>query len=624
MGEATGARPDPAPELVAFISEMARPGFPTVLVVEDIQDADPGLLHLVRQITTPSFTDRVLVVATGWPEGLMSRVVSGTPLGEWLSAIGAQKIDVDVLDAQARRDLVLARYPDTRPRLVDAIASRWPRPLHLVMVLAQIASNNWVTDRAVVATEEQIRWMPPELPGLYDLQFDGLPIHTKRTLALFAACASDPATAEHPGLPPHPDAHWSSVYPAVIGNYTGEMDQGAAIRVGWVVTQGDGWVEFREPDLAAAAWRAILPLGMVTEAGEVRKAVVRLLEPLAEVLGATPPVSEPSALWRLGWWHLELTPTRPGGGPGGGRMTYDDEWSTRRAYALRERLLWASRLPGRTAVWVAWAEQLRAAAGGDPWADQMLLVVGLLRAGHPAVAAAVLSGLSGAPDTPLPSCLIPALKGNTARLTGRYRDAVRFHTQALSAAQAQQDAPEWSFRVELALSHAAAGDRAAAIAELERILAPDKDQPWIAARVEFALLTAAHPLGPEYNRLPSRDMSLGEWAGWGGGYFDGLVGYRELLSGETRAGRRKLGSAFDWAKRALGRKHPDAFALEALEARAAMYEDTRHHVSAVKILERLIPRMETALGVAHLDTVVARGYLAAAYNGHGPGSETGE
>ena len=301
-----------ADHLVERVASWASPQFPWILALEDAHLADDTVRYLIRQIlVSPGARDSILILATVLEEGLSRTVHTYNTLDEWFDGLGATTIAVKPLTVEEAYALVDQSFPHTEEGTKALVASRWTNPLCLVRTLQWFRVNENCTDR-IVTDERTIRELPEGMDDILDLHFGLLPHMAQLALAMDVVCSADPQTAAkgHVGSSLE-DATWTAISPAAVIAAgaavpipcAAEADHRPAIDHGWSVELGEGYVETREPAMAAAAWRALGRIGLAGATGrDLRASSARVL---AETLNAE---CQPDP--RTGWYSTSPPPRR--------------------------------------------------------------------------------------------------------------------------------------------------------------------------------------------------------------------------------------------------------------------------------------------------------------------------
>ena len=597
LGTTTGGREDPSDVLASVVASVALPGFPAVVAVEDLHDADEQTLRLLARLTGPGFTDKVLVLATGWPEGLKSRQMDGISLSDWLESVGAQKLTVGPLDTEAVSDLVLQQFPGTAADRVAAITARWTNPLAVALVL-DLFGDDEVDGDAIVADDAQIEEIPNDLAGLYDQQFKRLPVAARLAVILDVICGVDPDTAQDFTATPGLSAAWNPVDPSCVldaaarhGHNPHGFDHDTAKEAGWLVAD-QNWHAPREPGLAQAGWRAMRDHKMRGSAPLVRQEAARILATTINDAAlhddGTPGLflfdDDGDGRWRIreSQWMLLLAPALPG----------DPEVQAAAARAALELFRHQAQLRPQEAVreWACWAPAWEA----------------LLDPDHPDTLNArdeLADAYLGAGD------LDEAIPLYEQTLADRQRVLSPDHPDTLTA------------RNNLAGAYLDAGDPARAIplyeqtlADRQRVLSPDHPDTLTSrsnladAYLEYLYVDLA--IGLYKQTLADRQRVLGK-------------DHRDTLNSRNRLARAYLEArdparaiplheqTLKDAERIFGPDHPDT--LNPRNDLAGAYLEAGDPARAIPLYEQTLKDAERIFGPDHPDTLVARGNLAAAY-----------
>ena len=594
IGAATGGREDPTGTLAAVVASLALPGFPVVIAVEDLHDADEATLELVARLTGSGFSDRVLVIATGWPEALPSRMVGDVSLTDWLRTAGGEVVPVAALDDDAVAELVLGQFPDTAPDRVMAIAQRWSNPLAVALVLDLLAGEGAVDGDAINADDASISEAPSDLSGLYDQQFARLSVAARRAVILDVICGADAATAEDFGGSPGPASTWNPVDPGRVleaasrqGLESSEFDHHAALGSGWLMVEQD-WVTPREPGLGRAAWRAMRGHRLRGAAPKVRSEAARLL---AEVISdaarnsdGTPGLFIHDDRWwlRESAWMLSLAPSVPD----------EPKVQASAARAALELFRHQAQMRPQEAVrdWAAWAPSWEAVLGTehpDTLTARNLLAYIYQSAGQLGRAIQLFEGASA----------------EASRVLGAD------HQSALTA------------RGFLASAYREAGELARAIPLLEEVLA---DMERVLGMHHETTSSCRNSLAMAYQTADQLDRAIP--------LYELALADSELKMGVDHPGTLVLqvNTAFAYAasgdgeravpllettlvdmQRVMGPDHPDT--LRCRGNLAAAYVITGDVERAVSWLERTLVDMQRVMGADHPNTLRCRTNLAGAY-----------
>ena len=188
------------------------------------------------------------------------------------------------MPTEAIASLVRNAFAGTADDRVVALANRWHTPLSVNLVLDLLQRNGHTSGNAITATDQVIAGVPRDLAGIYDQQFALLPEPARIAVIWDVICGADPSTADDFGDGPGKDATWAAVNPEWVlaagkqapGLEATPIDHQTAVETGWVRDK-QGWLEFREPGLAASAWRAITIHGMEPHAHTIRRNAAKIL-----------------------------------------------------------------------------------------------------------------------------------------------------------------------------------------------------------------------------------------------------------------------------------------------------------------------------------------------------------
>jgi class 3 adenylate cyclase/tetratricopeptide (TPR) repeat protein len=151
---------------------------PVVMIFEDLQWADPGLLDFVEYMATWSRTRRIFLLVLSRPELLDARPTWGSGVGSFTA------ITLDRLPDGAMRELLADRATDLEPRLVDPILhSAGGVPLYAVevarMLMDRAAAPRRRTARAATPAQGEV---PDSLHGVIAARLDAIPEEERRLL----------------------------------------------------------------------------------------------------------------------------------------------------------------------------------------------------------------------------------------------------------------------------------------------------------------------------------------------------------------------------------------------------------------------------------------------------------
>ena len=182
---------------------------PVVLVFEDLQWADPGLIGFIEHLATWARSRPILILALARPEFLDAHPAWGTGFGSF------HAMHLERLDDAAMRRLLEARAPDIAPALVDRILDRAGGvPLYAVEMARMLSRpEHAVTPERRRSVRERpstesVAQVPDTLHGVIAARIDSLPAAERRLLlqaavlghrfppeALIAVSGVDPAAA---------------------------------------------------------------------------------------------------------------------------------------------------------------------------------------------------------------------------------------------------------------------------------------------------------------------------------------------------------------------------------------------------------------------------------------------
>ena len=640
LGAVTGGKEDPTDTLAAVVASLARPGFPVVVAVEDLHDADDATLELIARLAGSGFQDRVLVIATAWPGALSSRLVEDVQLGDWLGAHSARMVSVDPLDGAAVSELVRSQFEGTTTDRVETIAQRWSNPLAVSLVLDLFVADGAVTSNAITADDRQIVEIPADLAGVYDQQFARLPLEARSAVILHVICGADAVSARDFGREPDLDASWTPVDPSQVlaaaqrhGLDPAGFDHHLAVSVGWLTLEND-WAEPREPGLAHAAWRAMRGHRLRGDAPHVRAEAARLLAKLiaraAESSDGTQGLLFRGDRWwlRESAWMVRLAPALPD----------DRDVQDAAARASFELFQFEAAVRPQEALreWAAWADTWEALLGPDhpdTFIGRTRLANAYASAGHLGRAILLLEQTLDDQSRVLGDDHLETSAGRI-QLAAAYRSAGDV-TRAVSLLEQAYEDRRRELGVDdpgtlaaannLAVAYRTAGDVGRAVSllertleEMRRVLGVDHADTLAAANnlavihqsmgnvglavsmLEQAIEDMRRVFGDDH---PSTLATCGNLAGAyrAGGDFSRAI----TLLEQTLADRRRI----------LGEDHPST--LVAANNLATTYVSTGDLRRAIPLLVQTLVDMESVLDPEHPEIYSARVNLAGAYRAAG-------
>ena len=179
---------------------------PAVLVFEDLQWADPGLLDFIEHLASWTREHPILILGLARPELLDRRRAWGAALGSFTA------LHLERLPDTAMRQLLTGHAPNMPDGLVRQILERAGGvPLYAVEVVRILADrgaakHDGAHERSGHATPSEGIEVPDSLHGLIAARIDALPVPERRLLlaaallgrrfrqeALIAVAAADPA-----------------------------------------------------------------------------------------------------------------------------------------------------------------------------------------------------------------------------------------------------------------------------------------------------------------------------------------------------------------------------------------------------------------------------------------------
>ena len=180
-------------ELYQQLSRVAHPRLPMVLAVEDLHlmgDGLAGLLTLLAQLN-PNWP--VLVIGTAWPEGDQEPVY-----GQWVEQATtpgpdgpalAEVVDLAGLDPDALGELLRRHAPHTDTDTSARVVAAWPNPYALQLMLTDPGVDaSYIINGALQVTDEEIRYLPKTVVGLYEKRWEYLPTRVAEALMIAAGC----------------------------------------------------------------------------------------------------------------------------------------------------------------------------------------------------------------------------------------------------------------------------------------------------------------------------------------------------------------------------------------------------------------------------------------------------
>jgi tetratricopeptide (TPR) repeat protein len=180
-------RPETLAKAIGQLSRRLGPATPIVIYVEDAQYLDPDSLSVLRLLSEDQRTSILMVLATQSDVLDVQRRNGSPSLGAAIEANVFRvdlHIQLDRLSPQDFAESVRARFPQTDPRIVSALAERFaPNPLALDVALEAPAIANDVRDGAIVATTADVRGLPTSVSDLYWIKWMDMPENIRRALA---------------------------------------------------------------------------------------------------------------------------------------------------------------------------------------------------------------------------------------------------------------------------------------------------------------------------------------------------------------------------------------------------------------------------------------------------------
>ncbi|WP_367889949.1 tetratricopeptide repeat protein, partial [Serinicoccus kebangsaanensis] len=197
-----------AEELAGTIRDLAHPGIPQIVVIEDLHRMGPDLTQLLQALA-PAVPDRpVLVVGTAWPEGAHNREYR-----EWMeSASSAGHLELVAIAPLVEADLVklvLEHAPATDMEAARVLAARMPSP-HLVklwLTSAQVQRRIARTGGRIDLAPGELDRLPASARDVVQMRWNELPASVRSALIRAVAsrigdATSDSGTAAIPAYDP--------------------------------------------------------------------------------------------------------------------------------------------------------------------------------------------------------------------------------------------------------------------------------------------------------------------------------------------------------------------------------------------------------------------------------------
>lgn len=242
--EAYGESYVEAGRITEGLRAVARARTPVVLVVDDAQWADPGLVSMLRQIVALDDAP-ILVITTAWPEQLTAQAGHGPEtFAGWLASTEStrgdrlERLSIDRMDDASLGQIVLDVAPRTDAATVEqlaTLASGSPLVLNLLLDL-DVVRRDVKEDGRIDTDPRTLQRLPSSLRGIYMGLWEQLPDPEHSVLAL--AAVQGPEFL--PGFIPEAAI--------ALGRYDELTPAFAAVRdrYGWIRAVNDDRYEFAE------------------------------------------------------------------------------------------------------------------------------------------------------------------------------------------------------------------------------------------------------------------------------------------------------------------------------------------------------------------------------------------
>ena len=182
--------------LVTMLARLSRPGLPTVIVIEDLHDADPMLAELLTTLVASSAA--VMIVSTGWPGHL-----SESPaLTDAMAAAGGRLVRISSdaaapppapfppesglgrMPDDARASIVRFYYPAVEDQTLAMLVDRYANPLVLELFCQLPVYRRKYADGALKLTAADVAALPATVRELYRQLWSELPESVRHALTI--------------------------------------------------------------------------------------------------------------------------------------------------------------------------------------------------------------------------------------------------------------------------------------------------------------------------------------------------------------------------------------------------------------------------------------------------------
>ncbi|MBQ0902081.1 tetratricopeptide repeat protein [Micromonospora sp. U21] len=251
---------DVVDDTASTLVRLARPGFPTVIAVEDLHLADPILIELLGRLLRSDAP--ILLLTSTWP-GMLD---ADGPPRELVDVVAAGRLlrirhdltnppgmppgaGLGVLDDADLATIVRFYHPATTDETIQRLVTRYPNPLPLELVCTLPRVQRRATRGAVALTEVEVAELPATVEDLYRAIWRELPEPVQQVLVLGAW--STPGSTGSPWAAG--EDRWEAALLAdVAGKLFPDIADRAALdstptRYGWVRRVDDVFRRFHEP-----------------------------------------------------------------------------------------------------------------------------------------------------------------------------------------------------------------------------------------------------------------------------------------------------------------------------------------------------------------------------------------
>ena len=188
-------------ETVQTLGRVTRAGFPVVMLLEDVHDADGFLLELLDKLMRCGGS--LMVVTTAWPErvgdvggefslpvlmefhvGMLRRVGHTEAAGEGFP----EGAGLMMLEADARQQILRGFFPDVEAATERALVERYESPLALRLFCQWFSDACRPEDRnadgALELSQDAVGRLPRRIRDLYQKIWQELPVEVQISLAV--------------------------------------------------------------------------------------------------------------------------------------------------------------------------------------------------------------------------------------------------------------------------------------------------------------------------------------------------------------------------------------------------------------------------------------------------------